>query len=209
MRTWACGVLAGTTAALVLAVTVGTTSANRLEFSNQPFRASWSSATFTLMEGSGVVRCPLTLEGSLHSRVVSKVVGSLVGYLTRAPSQIVCTGGEFHFLTETLPWHVRYDSFTGTLPRISTVRLRFVGFSLWLLWFQTRCLYRSTAERPIYGTRYSESTGPFGEFIPSRFDLEGTLTTPTLECPPTIRLEGSGSLTVPGTTTAITVALVL
>lgn len=213
MRTWTRRMLSGGIAALVLAVAVGAASGNRLEFSSGQFRAVWTERTparFELGSGTGVISCLLTLEGSFHSRTISKVVRSLIGYITRASIVPACTGGTLNMTTETLPWHIRYDSFTGTLPRISTIRFQFVGYSMWLTWFQTRCVYTSTAERPVYGIRYSEATGPFGEFIPSRFDLEGSMTTPTMGCPPSITmLENSGSLFVPGTTTAITATLVL
>jgi hypothetical protein len=208
MRTWGCHALVACVAALVLATGVSTASARRLSFSSGPFRSVWTSAEFEIRE-AGVIRCRLTLEGSLHSRTLSKVSGALVGYVTRASMGSPCTGGELHLLAETLPWHLRYNSFTGTLPAIETVRFQIVGFSLWLMWFEIRCLYVSTAARPIYATRFSEHTGPFGEFTPARFDLEGTLPEGgSFQCPNPIVIHGSGNFTVPGTSTAITVQLV-
>lgn len=208
MHLWSRGMLVGAIAALMLAASVDAASARRLSFSNGSFRSVWPSAEFEIGLGN-VIRCRLTLEGSLHSRTLSKVSGALVGYITSASMGSPCTNGELHLLQETLPWHVRYDSFTGTLPRISTIRLQIVGFSLWLTWFSLRCLYTTTAARPIYATRFSESTGPLGEFVPSRLDLEGTLTEVTgLECPRPITVQGAGDFNVQGTTTAITVQLV-
>src|SRR5438270_3751470 len=104
-------------ATVLLGALVGTASAARLSNSSTTFRATWTSAEFS--GGFGTPRCSLTLEGSLHSATIVKTRGSLVGYITRA-SVGPCVNGSATVLTATLPWHVQYDSFTGTLPSIAT-----------------------------------------------------------------------------------------
>jgi hypothetical protein len=107
-------------------------------------------------KGAGITisSCPITLEGSFHSATISKVANALIGHVSRASIGACSTEGRASILAETLPWHVRYRGFTGTLPTISGVGLSIVGMA----WRITRiplfgeCLSRSTAERPFVGT---------------------------------------------------------
>jgi hypothetical protein len=130
--------------------TTGVASATRLAFSSNSFRIGFPTAgeptePFT-------VSCPFTLEGTFHSRTISKVNGSLVGSINVArPAEASCRNGRGMFLTRTLPWHVRYNSFTGTLPNIATATLQIVGLAV--LWEYTQvpgisCLYVTTAAEP-------------------------------------------------------------
>jgi hypothetical protein len=96
-------------------------SAGRLSVSSNLFRVTWRSLEFE-SAALGTVRCPITLEGSYHARTMAKVNGALVGYITRAGIGTAgCTGGRATALAETLPWHIRYRSFVGTLPRIAEI----------------------------------------------------------------------------------------
>src|SRR5690348_4900997 len=109
--------LATLTVVLVLGALAGTASAGRLSSSSQTYRV-----TFTSVEYLGVLtapRCSLTLEGSFHPRSIPKRAGALVGYLTSAVGG-TCASGSQTVLREALPWHVRYASFEGTLPDITT-----------------------------------------------------------------------------------------
>jgi hypothetical protein len=127
MRTRTRLVLAGIVAALALAA-VGSASANRLSFTNKAFRTTWRAVEFSTAVIEGVVRCPITIEGSFHSSTVRKVISALVGYITRATAATaVCTGGRATVLQETLPWHIRYSGFQGTLPNITHVDTLMVG----------------------------------------------------------------------------------
>src|SRR5215207_9545753 len=89
-------------AAVCLGITVQGASANQLSISSSTYRLTWS--TLELASAVGTIRCPVTIEGSFHSRTVWKVSGSLVGYVTRTALG-ACTGGTARVLTETLPWH--------------------------------------------------------------------------------------------------------
>jgi hypothetical protein len=147
-------------ATIILAAMVGTASAGRLSSSSQTFRGVWNPMVFS---GPGVtINCPVTLEGSLHTRTIAKVAESLIGYITRAiVGEGACSGGTARTLTETLPWHVRYTSFEGRLPDITGINTRIV-----LAAFQIRatifgipvtCLYRTTAASPALG-RFNRTT---------------------------------------------------
>jgi len=121
--------------AVVLASAVGLASANRLSVTNQRFRAVWTPLTFSESFGFFTVRCNITMEGSFHSATIVKTIGSLIGYVTTANVSHPCTGGEawawngterFLRTGTSLPWHLTYEGFTGTLPGITGVRILLV-----------------------------------------------------------------------------------
>ncbi len=124
-------------------------SATRLSSSNQRLRATFASAEFGGLFGT--TRCALTLEGTLHTRTIAKTAGLLIGYITAARLG-ACSAGTATLLTETLPWHTQYASFTGALPEISAVTTNVVGSA-----FRVRetggitCLVRTTAGEPARG----------------------------------------------------------
>jgi hypothetical protein len=103
------------------------------------------------------VSCPVTLEGTLHSRTISKISGLLIGYITRAiAGEASCTGGTARALAETLPWHVQYLSFAGTLPNITSfsagvIRASF-QVSASVLGSIVTCLYITSQTEPNIGT---------------------------------------------------------
>jgi hypothetical protein len=211
MRTWVRRASVSVCAALVLAAAVATASAVRLQTSSQQFRAAWSQVGFTAGI-AGTIRCALTLEGSFHTRSFAKTSGALLGYITRAAMASPCTNGELHVLSETLPWHVRYDSFAGTLPRFTSIRFALIGFSIWFRLLEVRCLYRSTEAAPLYVTWFRGEPSPFPEFpefeTPPSFRLEGSLfESQRGTCLETLRLEGTTRLTNLGSSTLVTITL--
>jgi hypothetical protein len=132
MKTRSKAVLAALTATLLLGLAVTSATARRLEISNQGFRIVYlleEPLELSNNVGLATVRCGITLEGTLHSRTIQKISGSLIGYITRAilhPAER-CTGGTASIFTETLPWHVRFLTFEGTLPNITSVSVAIVG----------------------------------------------------------------------------------
>jgi hypothetical protein len=211
---------AALTAAIVLGAAVGTADARRVELSSQNIRAVWSSLKFTGFGGLIQITCAVTLEGSFHSKTISKVNGQLVGYITSAAATRPCAGGEAWVQngTETLPngtrptslpWHVRYDSFEGILPRIESVRLQLVGAGFLIKSGNNGCLFKSTAAQPAFGNVIIDATGTVTGLeaeneseIPRNTTLEGI-------CPATGSFEGTASVTQQGsTTTRIRVRLV-
>jgi hypothetical protein len=139
--------LATAGATVLLGALVSSASAREFSLSNQSMRAAFSSVETTI--GSSSARCQLTLEGSLHSRTFRKVTGSLVGYITSAIVGPCNTGTTATILRETLPWHVRYSGFLGTLPGITSIITHVVGAGLRMRVFEAiQCLFRTTAAEP-------------------------------------------------------------
>jgi len=114
--------------AVVLGVLVASASARNYELSSQTFRTTF--ARFDLSGGIGAVECPVTMEGSFHTRTITKTVGSLIGYIREATIGGGCRRGSATILRETLPWHMRYAFFGGTLPRITSISLSVTGVAI-------------------------------------------------------------------------------
>ncbi|MGN6189050.1 MAG: hypothetical protein ACTHOE_09135 [Conexibacter sp.] len=144
-------VLSAVAATVLLALLASTASAARLESSSQTLRTAFTSLRFRETFGS-TTDCAVTLEGSLHSRTIQKVAGTLVGYITNAALG-ACAAGTATILTETLPWHLRYLAFSGTLPNITRIIFNLIGFAFRFR-FPTgsNCLARSTPEEPLIPT---------------------------------------------------------
>jgi hypothetical protein len=145
--------LAGLSATALLGIAVAIASANRLEF-------LWWERGFRIVQvlefsalGFNGITCPVTLEGTFHSHSFTKVLESLIGYVTRASvaGPASCTGGTTIIPIETLPWHIRYNGFAEELPFISTLNVRLVGVTFLVAQAATKCLYQSTAASPFQG----------------------------------------------------------
>jgi hypothetical protein len=184
-------------ALVALAALTSTATAGRLSSSSQTLRAGFSRLNFA--GGFGTMECPLTIEGSLHTRTIAKVAGSLIGFITRAVLG-TCTRGSATILTASLPWHVRYASFSGTLPNITQLSTNLTGAQ-----FQIR--------EPAFGITCLASggttTGVYNR------EAGGALTTAVIggssptSCGLSLTLSGtSNSLTVLGAATRITVTLI-
>jgi hypothetical protein len=193
-----------------LAMLAAPASARRLEFSNQTFRAVFPGGES--IENFNV-NCPVTLEGSFHSRTMAKVSGALVGYVTRGVvGSASCSGGRMRFLTERLPWHIRFQSFAGTLPNITRMTFQIVG---WGILFEytiapgSTCLYLTTAAMP---TRFILSREAGGAIEPFTLDEASAINLFTGEpfiCPASKVLGGQFTYRVLGSTsTKIVVRLV-
>jgi hypothetical protein len=203
--------ISGLISALTLGALVSTASANRVALSNQTFRATWTELGFI---GFVTVRCPVTIEGSFHSRTGSKIAEQLIGYVTKATiSEGRCTGASARVLQESLPWHIRYESFTGVLPRISGVGLRKVGLAFQVtgvvLGFPVSCLFKSTAASPAVGTvNVNTATGAVESLRPNEA-APIPLSSGSGACGNSARLSGtSTTVTTQGSTTRITFTLV-
>jgi len=189
--------LLGTAAAatLLLALIVAGAPARRVAFSETRWTAIWETLEpFVISEAgelAGPISCPLTLSGTFHSRTLSKVSGSLIGFVDRASvGTNSCVGGRATVLALTLPWHVRYDSFEGTLPMITAVQIQLVGVAIQIEGFVGRtCLYLTSAASPARAWFQRPGTTT-GRLKPNR-----TATIPRnsgdLSCP-SIRFEENG-----------------
>lgn len=184
-------------ASLALASAVGSASAARLSYSNQAFRIIWTSLTFSESGGNFPITCPVTLEGSFHARTFAKVRDALSGFITRAVvNNAGCTEGQAVILGETLPWHVTYQSFSGTLPSIIGVRYNLIGAA-----FQVEpglgivCLARSTAAAPAAGEAAREAGGSITSLSP---DPSLAIPVTGTNCPSAGVFSGAGEVFVLG-----------
>ena len=143
--------LTASLAVLSLALAVGVASANRLSVDDQDFLIAVTPVRFE-SGGLGRVECSVSLGGSFHSGSFAKVAGSLVGVISQPTIDLpACVGGTLSILVEALPWHVRYQSFAGRLPAISSAGLNWVGISLVIRFaaFGVTCLGRTTEAEPL------------------------------------------------------------
>jgi hypothetical protein len=211
--------LATLSATIMLAALVGMASASRFALSSQSFRITWASLEFIGPFNIAFIRCPVTMEGSFHSSTLSKVLESLIGYVTSvAIATAACTGGSALVLTTNLPWILRYNGFTAQfgLPNIDSIRLRlFLAEFLLIREFLEggqRCLY-SSAVTPLRGivtlsaTREARTLTPEAGRIPL---VNEELREPGAPaCSTTYGLKGeSTSLTQQGSAAKVTVTLV-
>lgn len=196
--------LAALTAALALGAILGSASASKIALSERAWRATFSRFVFSAI--SKEVACPVTLEGSFHEKTITKTFGSQIGYITRTNTNLFnCTGGDFILLEETLPWNITYDSFTGTLPQIGFVIMRFVNFAVRVSEFAgLLCLYRTSAGEPIKARlgRLSTGTANVG------FLTEGRIRPVTFGCPEAAHVSSSSPITRAGETAVISITLV-
>jgi hypothetical protein len=119
-----------TVAIVVLGSLVGSASASRLSMSSSTWRVTFSALTLEYREMINAATCAITLEGSFHTRSIVKRAGTLIGYVNRAATGSCSAGTAATLLTETMPWHVRYESFSGTLPNITAVGIGIVGLAI-------------------------------------------------------------------------------
>jgi hypothetical protein len=201
-------VLATATATLLMTIAVtGAASARSFSFSNGNFRAVWTSVEFRV--GGSNIRCPITLEGSFHSRTISKVEKALIGYITRASvAALSCTGGRTTVHSESLPWHITYSGFTGRLPEITTIHLLVQNARFQLEFSGLRCTGTVDTVHQIRGEVLITAEGQVENVRPDPspwMGIEGTL------CPTTGEFgsrEGDGRITLLGNTTRIMVSLI-
>jgi hypothetical protein len=139
MRTPTKTLFATLAAGLALALAVNYASARNFGLSFELFRMVWSEPNGTPMiiqlgteAASPKVSCPVTLEGSFHRSTIAKTLNLLVGYITRGliGEALTCRGGTATIATETLPWHVQYMTFEGTLPMITRVYVLVIGLEM-------------------------------------------------------------------------------
>lgn len=199
-------------AVAVLFVMAGVASAGHISVSSRTFRGTWTALEF--ISSLGTVRCPVTLEGSLHSSTIAKVAETLIGQVYRASlAEARCSGGRATVRTETLPWHVRYLGFEGTLPKITALGIDSVGESYAIETGRgDRCIEISASATgvPRWEWEVIVSIEPFAFFRwlfnrNRRTPLRGEI---LCELAGEMTMEGEGTITVTGGTTAITVRLI-
>jgi hypothetical protein len=203
-RTTTCAVFIS---AIALAWGATTVSARNFSVTSQQLRATWSAMTFE--SGIDTVTCPVTLEGSLHARTIAKVASTLLGYIHRAAlNAAACTGGGdgrgegSTLLTETLPWHWSYQSFSGTLPNITSLTRHIINYSFARRVLGVLCRYRTSVAEPLVATLNIGAGG-----VLMSVTIIGTIRSSTAGCP-SHRFGGAGGITVAGAAIRVTITLI-
>jgi hypothetical protein len=111
-------------ATVLLSALVSSASARNFSISNHSIRSSWREVIFNGLFGE--TNCQVTLEGSLHSSTMAKVIGTLMGYITSAILG-PCSVGTATIHRESLPWHVKYSGFEPRLPEIRSLIVHVLG----------------------------------------------------------------------------------
>lgn len=203
-------------AATVVVVFTSTASAVRLRIDPSTFAATWASMR---MQGAhGEIACPVTLEGTLHSATIRKVFDALVGHITRfriaeasCTATAPVTGSASPLFVP--PVRITYQGFTGTLPRISSVRLAIFGFQLLILTQgaieSASCLYSSTGRPLVLRANTNTTTGRLENLQVEEASRIPRITGP-FNCPPENALGGTTNFVGPtlGSTSTITVRLI-
>jgi hypothetical protein len=164
MRTSAKLGLTGLLAAMVLAAALSTASARNLEVSAQGILTSWINLEFQSI--AATVRCPVTLDGSFHSRTIPKTVNLLIGAITEVRiKRESCTNGSASINNATLPWHILYRGFTGNLPAITSVRIAMARYRFTVTVLGIPCTY-GTATDSTTGSAALNAAGEVTELTP-------------------------------------------
>jgi hypothetical protein len=107
----------------------------------------------------------------------------------------------------TLPWHVQYGGFTGTLPTITSIRTNIIGFAFRIREpFGVTCLARSTAAEPATGVfNRNTTTGAI-----ETSEIGGSIRTVGESCGevPVTLTSDRAPVTVAGGTTRLTLTLI-
>jgi hypothetical protein len=144
---------------LALGAFAGSALANDLSVDDRDFYAIWDNdagaPSENLQFGAGeiIIDCPVTLLGAFFENTIPKVKG-VIGEITHAEvDEEACNGGSASVREETLPWLVTYQSFRGTLPAISHVRLLLVRatFTITDAIFAETCRAETSDENPAAG----------------------------------------------------------
>jgi hypothetical protein len=145
------------TAAALLAALVSSASARSLSSTSQPLRVAFREIRFETSAGNTI--CAVTLEGSFHARTIAKTPGLLAGHVTRVILG-ACSQGSATLLAESLPWHIQYASFAGTLPNITSLRANLINAAFRIREaFGITCLARSSAAEPLTMVANREASG--------------------------------------------------
>jgi hypothetical protein len=177
-------------AVTLLAAGTQIASARRIAVSVQTLRSVWSSMEFNL-NGLTTVRCPVTLEGSFASRTISKVFGTLIARYNRGIfGEASCVSGSARVLAETIPWHEKWATFTGTLPNITMWGWRWPDWRFLTRVLEISCLYTTSETEPVIAESHREAGGRA-----TGVSVSGSIRSSTAFCPSVAVAGTSANLT--------------
>ncbi len=167
---WTKPLRAALAAACLLMLVAGSVGARNLSLTESEFQIQWAGLEFRNNIAAPPLVCPATLSGRFHARTFAKVSGALIGVVDNVSifrngrTTERCRGGGITILTESLPWHVTYGGFFGTLPSIRSVRVNIIGAAFRIEWEElATCLIRTSASEPFVGfiaTAPESASGP-------------------------------------------------
>jgi hypothetical protein len=196
-RRWAVALLM---AVVALACAAGTAGASR-ELGNEGGRTIESvDRAFTMREPGGLeIRCELEVFGIMQTANIRKMRGSAAGNIIRSTAR-ACTNSTRRGATtvrtlveERMPWPMTFDTFAGTLPAITEVRLMW-RMALLISIERLECLYDGVVPVTTAGAGTERS------FTIRRFTLQAGNRIPLFRvlvqelmrpCPPNLELTGS------------------
>lgn len=160
--------LASATALVVVTAMGSVAYAGRLEWSANNFRIVWTGFNWHLGAFELGITCPLTVEGTWHTRTFAKTAELLIGHVTRAAAGGVaeCMGAGSMTAEVMPPWNVRYNGFTGRLPAISAILVRIVEMRFTIANGAVTCRLTTTAARPFKGQFNINGAGEALTFTP-------------------------------------------
>ena len=133
MRTYTKLILAALAATAILALAIGGASARSFSVNERNFELIWNNALtgksqfHFIARVAGVnVGCNMTLLGGYSNNTIAKSTTTNQGVIRHGELE-GCVGGTATIRTETMPWNLRYRSFTGTLPRIRSITRGLIG----------------------------------------------------------------------------------
>jgi hypothetical protein len=172
------------------------------------------------------IRCRVTLEGSFHTGTIAKVARSLIGSVSRAIVAHPCTNGEAWADNGTeaeplgtapnkLPFHITYESFTGTLPNIANIGLLYSRFSFVVqgsfIGITGRCRYGRAEDNVSLTSTREVATGAITSISTVAGRTGVTLADGLVGgsvCPVNGNFAGTGIPTIPSSANRITITLI-
>jgi len=185
-------------ATVLLGALVSSASARNFQIDVVSHRATFREVRF-ILPGS-TTTCEVIIEGSVHNLTMTKVIGSLIGHITRA-SISTCATGTAVIQGESLPWHVRYSGFQGPLPNINSFITHLIDVG-WRIREAggINCLARSSAAEPVIATHHRDEsnhlTVGLSGTIRSGIECLGIRVTVASDSPPVLRRAGSTSISL-------------
>lgn len=165
--------MAALTVVVVMAVTQAASARNLSSSSAEtPSGAIWSALR---MEAAGMeATCPITLGGNLEVSSIAKRAGTRFGAVSEVRLG-TCSRGTATVLTETLPWSMTYNSFTGMLPNITGVTVNLIGLAMRVVLSGVGCLVRTESTQPARGI-VTLRREEFGDLLPTEIRADETAT---------------------------------
>jgi hypothetical protein len=124
MRTSRKPFFAALAAALIMSTAVSAAPARNLSFSERGFKIVWNESVGSRLTLYGLVanECDATLLGHFNEATMPKFNGHIADIDDVTFSECL-----FPTIDLQLPWNVHYVSFSGRLPEISEIKVRFFG----------------------------------------------------------------------------------